>query len=76
MDIRLNIRRLLTSLICGFVLPISVAMIIDVQLGWFPWVTIVASVILIPLATVVVIRVALSEMDQMIRELAPFDSDV
>ena len=51
-------------------------MIIDVQLGWFPWVTIVASVILIPLATVVVIRVALSEMDQMIRELAPFDSDV
>lgn len=76
MDIRLNIRRLLTSLFCTFVLPLSVAILADIQLDWFPLVTIAASIIFIPLSTVVVVRVALSEMDQMIRELTPFDSDV
>lgn len=75
MDVRLNIRRLLTSLICTLILPLTVAMTADLQLGWFPWVTIAASVLFIPLSTFVVIRVALAEMDQMIQELMPLESE-
>lgn len=73
MTVRINIRRLLRSLIASFLLPLALAILIDLQFGWFPFVTIGATVIFIPLATVIVTRAALSEMDQIIQKLAPLD---
>ena len=52
----------------------GIAILLDYQLGLLPWVTIVASTIFIPLATVLVIRAALSEMDLLIQEIAPLES--
>lgn len=73
MTVRINVRRLLRSLITSFLLPLTLAILIDLQFGWFPFVTIGATVIFIPLATVIVTRAALSEMDQLIQKLAPLD---
>lgn len=73
MTVRINVRRLLRSLITSFLLPVTLAILIDLQFGWFPLVTIGATVIFIPLATVIVTRAALSEMDQLIQKLAPLD---
>ncbi len=74
MTIRINIQRLLRSVVVSLVLPLTLAMLIDMQFGWFPLVTIGATVIFIPLATFIVTRAALSEMDQVIQKLAPLDS--
>ena len=73
MTVRINVRRLLRSLITSFLLPLTLAILIDLQFGWFPLVTIGATVIFIPLAAVIVTRAALSEMDQIIQKLAPLD---
>lgn len=73
MTVRINVQRLLRSLITSFLLPLTLAILIDLQFGWFPLVTIGATVIFIPLATVIVTRAALSEMDQLIQKLAPLD---
>lgn len=73
MTVRINVRRLLRSLLTSFLLPLTLAILIDLQFGWFPLVTIGATVIFIPLATVIVTRAALSEMDQLIQKLAPLD---
>lgn len=73
MDVRISVRRLVRSLWLSFVLPMGIALLLDWQLHLFPWLTIGASLIFIPLATVFVIRAALSEIDQMIQELAPLE---
>ncbi len=73
MTTRINIQRLLRSVLTTLVLPLTLAMLIDLQFGWFPFVTIGATVIFIPLSTFIVVRAALSEMDQVIQKLAPLD---
>lgn len=75
MDVRLNVRRLLLSLLSTFVLPMLFAIFVDFQVGMFPWLTIIASLVFIPLSTFVVIRAALSEMDRLIEEIAPEESE-
>lgn len=71
MTVRINIQRLLRSVVTTFVLPMALAMWADWQLALFPLVTIGATVIFMPLATVIVIRAALAEMDQLIQKVAP-----
>lgn len=73
MAVRINIRKLLSRFIYSLVLPMMLAILIDMQGGWFPWVTIAASVFFIPFSTVIVIRTALSEMDQLIQQVAPLE---
>lgn len=72
-DVRINTQRLLRSIISSLLLPVTVAVLIDLQVGWFPLLTIGATIIFIPLSTVIVIRAALSEMDQVIQKVAPLD---
>ncbi|MEZ4682159.1 MAG: hypothetical protein R2932_48935 [Caldilineaceae bacterium] len=74
MTARINVQKLLSRTIVSLIVPITVAILVDLQFGWFPWVTIVASVIFIPLSTVVVIRAALFEMDRLIQQIAPPES--
>ncbi len=73
MAVRINVQKLLSRFVFSLVLPMVLAILIDLQGGWFPWVTIVAIVLFIPLSTVVVIRTALSEMDQLIQQVAPLE---
>jgi|688.fasta_scaffold64623_1 hypothetical protein len=71
MTVRINVQRLLRSVVTTLVLPMALAMLADWQLALFPIVTIGATIIFMPLATVIVIRAALAEMDQVIQKVAP-----
>jgi uncharacterized membrane protein YgaE (UPF0421/DUF939 family) len=73
MGVRINVQRLLRSVVVSLVLPLTLAILVDLQFGWFPLATIGAAVIFIPLATVIVTRAALAEMDRIIQKLAPLD---
>ncbi len=71
MTVRINVRRLASSVVFSLWLPVGLAILFDWQLGFFPWLTIGASIIFIPLSTFIVIRAALAEMDQLIQTVAP-----
>lgn len=75
MTVQINIRRLLRSLVTSLIIPLFLAVFIDMQMGWFPFITIGASVIFIPLSTIVVVRAALSEMEQLIQKVAPLPAE-
>ncbi len=64
--------RLLLSLIA----PVSFALILDWWLATLPLITMIVGLICIPIATVVVVRTALSELDRVIAEVAPLDAAV
>jgi F0F1-type ATP synthase assembly protein I len=68
---RINVRRLAKRLLLSLVLPVLIAGIIDMTVGTYPWLIIAASVVCIPLATFVVIRTALAELDSLIRRITP-----
>jgi hypothetical protein len=72
---RINVRLLVTSIFYSLVLPLTIAMLLDWSIGWTPWLTIGASVIFIPLASVVVIRATLAELDRVIETVAPLEPD-
>ena len=74
-SVRINIRRLITSILVSLVLPLALAILLDHSLGWTPLATIGASLFFIPLSTVIVTRAALSELDQIIQRVAPLDLD-
>lgn len=71
MTVRINVQRLLRGLVTSLIAPLLLAILFDWQLGWFPLITIGATVIFIPLSTVVVVRAALAELDQIIQQVAP-----
>ena len=72
---RIDVRRLARVLFFSLVLPLSLAIGLDFGLNTMPLATIVASVIFIPLAMVVVSRVALSEFDKVIQAVAPAEAE-
>ena len=68
---RIHIGRLAMSVLLSLILPMLVVIWVDYNLGLVPWLTIVASLILIPLASVIVIRTTLAEFDRVIELVAP-----
>lgn len=72
--VRINVRRLTALVIYSLVLPLSTLLLLDYVTGWFPWLTIAACVICIPLSTLIVIRATLVEMDRVIELVAPLES--
>ena len=70
-EARLNVRRLVSVLLLGVVLPICAALLIDFSLGTLPIATIAALVIFLPLGAIWLSRVSLSELDRVIAEVAP-----
>ena len=72
---RINIRRLTLGVLVSLVLPLVIVVLLDLNLGLTPLLTIVASVVLIPLSSVIVIRSVLSELDRVIQEVAPLKID-
>lgn len=69
--VRIDVRRLAKALLFTLVLPLSLAIVLDLSLDTMPVATIAASVVCIPLASVFVIRAALSELDKVIQAVAP-----
>jgi hypothetical protein len=53
------------------VLPCGLALAADLLLGFFPLLTIAAIVIVFPIATVVICRAALQELQRVIDQVAP-----
>jgi hypothetical protein len=72
---RINIRRLTLGVLVSLVLPLVIVVLLDLNLGLTPLLTIVASVVLIPLSSIIVIRSVLSELDRVIQEVAPLEID-
>lgn len=68
---RLTIRLLLTLLA-----PVGAALMLDWWLATLPFITMLVGLLCIPLATVVVVRTALSELDRVIAAVAPDDQGV
>jgi len=72
---RLNIRRLTISILVSLVLPLVIVVLLDLNLGSTPLLTIVASLILIPISSIIVVRTVLSELDKVIQAVAPLEID-
>lgn len=69
--VRIDWRKLLLPTLLIMVLPTVTAFALDVWLGSLPLITIVAILICFPLATFLVTKIALQEMDRVIAEVAP-----
>lgn len=69
-------RRLTIRLVSTLIAPITLALILDWWLMTLPLTTMVVGLICIPLATIVVVRMALTELDRVIAEVAPPDPKV
>lgn len=72
--IRIDLWRGVKALLLTLVIPISLAVIVDVTTGTLPWLTIAAAIICIPLAAVVVNRTVLAEFDRVMALVAPVEA--
>jgi len=68
---RLNARRLLMILMFSLILPVLVCVVIDILFDLMPLLTIISSTICIPLASLLIIKITLSEFDRVIQDVAP-----
>ena len=69
----MDIWRLTRLVIISLVLPVLVAVVADYLLDTLPWITIMVSLVVIPLSSIVVIRASLVEFDKIIQDVAPVD---
>ena len=68
---QINWRKLLTIFLLVMVLPTLSAMLFDWWFATRPLITIAAIVVCFPTATILVVRIALAEMDRVIAEVTP-----
>lgn len=69
-------RRLGISLFLTLVLPVGCALFLDFWLNTWPLLVMAVGLICIPLATIVVMRAALTELDRVIEEVAPLEHEI
>jgi hypothetical protein len=72
---RIDWRKLAVPSLLILVLPTLLAYLLDWWLGSLPLITIAVVLICFPTATFFVIRIALQEMDRVIAEVAPLESE-
>lgn len=68
---RVRVGALAQRVLLALVLPVTAALLLDWQAGTRPLFTLAAAVICIPLATVLVSKAALRDMDRIIAIVAP-----
>ena len=71
---RINLGRLFRWLFLTLILPMSLAIALDYLLNLQPFITILAIIIVIPLATFLVVRVIIEELNRVLRLIAPEES--
>jgi hypothetical protein len=69
--VRISIWRLTRSLLASLVLPMLLALCIDMAFGTMPFAIAMAGLVSIPLAAFFVSRAALSEIDRVAQLVAP-----
>lgn len=72
---RMNVRYLGNTVLYSLILPLTIAVLLDLNLGWQPILTIGASLIFIPLASLIVIKATLAEFNRVIEQVAPVELD-
>jgi hypothetical protein len=72
--IRIDVWRGVKALLLTLVIPMSMAVMVDVTTGTLPWLTIAAVIICIPLATIVVNRTVLAEFSRIVAIVAPAEA--
>jgi hypothetical protein len=73
--IRIDVWRGVKALLLTLVIPMSMAVMVDLTTGTLPWLTIAAVIICIPLAAIVVNRTVLAEFDRVVALVAPVEAD-
>lgn len=73
-QVRIRSGRLVKPLLWGLIIPIFCAFVVDRLLGIAPWVTLFTIVVCIPLTSVIVGRMALTELNNVIAVVAPEDT--
>lgn len=68
---RIDLRKLTQTFLVVLFLPTVTAIAIDLWLDMLPTVTLIVILIVFPLATILINRTALREMDRIIQEVAP-----
>ena len=73
--VRIGLGRLTMSVLLSLVLPMLVVVLIDYNLGLMPWLTLIASIILIPVSSFIVIRATVAEFERVVQVVAPPEVD-
>ena len=68
---RIDTRKLATIFGLGLLLPVSTALAVDLLSGTFPFISVVVIVVCFPVATFLMSRTALRELDRVIQAVAP-----
>jgi hypothetical protein len=71
----INVRRLGILVLLSLVLPLAGIIILDISLGLMPFLTIGATLIFVPLSTVLVTRATLAELGLVIQAVAPLENN-
>lgn len=69
----MNVEHLAKLLTFSLILPTSTAFAVDLLIETLPWLTIIVSIFAIPLASVLVTRASLGELNRIINEVAPVE---
>lgn len=72
---RVDVRRLLLILLLVVMLPLTVALLLDLALGSWPLLTVFCALLVLPAGTFFLSRAALNEMNKVIEEVAPPDTE-
>lgn len=72
---RIRVWSLVQRLLLSLVLPVSVALLLDWALGTLPWLTMAASLLCIPLATLIVGNATLREFERVVALVAPYEAE-
>jgi hypothetical protein len=72
---RVDVKRLLRVLFFSTVLPLSAMTLFDYYSGLWPVLTLFSLVIILPIGTFLTSHAALDEMNKVIAEVAPLESD-
>ena len=68
---RINVWRLGKNVLLCLVLPVVVAIVLDVCFGSWPIITLIVAGLAFPIAGIVVVRSTMQELERVIRELTP-----
>jgi hypothetical protein len=72
---RIRLTPLALRLGLALVAPVLLALLADWLLGWLPWLTLAAMLVCVPLATVLVSKAALRDLDRVFAQVAPPDEE-
>ncbi len=71
--LRIDVKGLTLRLLLSLVVPVGVALVLDLLVGTWPWMTLATALVCIPLATVIVGNATLRDFERVVAQVAPYD---